>query len=463
MATSQIQVLLDELTKVLAEMGALEETAPEGEQMSEENVARMSELAERAEKIKGRVAFHERMDAKQKEFRGILNKGAPAGKSRTGDPKNGDGDEGDKGEGEGTVERRKVFAIPRGEQRSKVFRGPDADQNAFRAGMHLRAYVFGKADARKWCEDHEVRAQSGSVNALGGVLTAPEFGTEVIRLVEEYGVFPAEAKRRKMTSDQQFVPRRVGGLTAVPIGENDTPTESNITYNHVELVATLWGIGNRTPNSLIEDSPISLADELATETALAFSQAFDDAGFIGTGAPAYHNSTGIVTALGNLTSAKGVVTSGTGRTTFDTLTLTDFTNAMARLPVYARRNAKWFISPYGWAAGMARIMVTSNGNRKDDVSGPMPDVFMGYPVRQVVSMLGDATGTAGKILALFGDLSLSSSFGDRRQIAIRTSADRYMEYDQTFTFATTRAAMVNHDIGTTAVAGPIVALKAAAS
>jgi hypothetical protein len=38
-----------------------------------------------------------------------------------------------------------------------------------------------------------------------------------------------------------------------------------------------------------------------------------------------------------------------------------------------------------------------------------------------------------------------------------------MEYDQTFTFATTRAAMVNHDIGTTAVAGPIVALKAAAS
>ena len=462
MATSQIKVLLDELMKVLAEMGALEETAPEGEQMSEENVARMSELAERAEKLKGRVAFHERMDAKQKELRGILNKGAPAGKGRSGDPKDGEGDEGDKGEGEGKAERRKVFAIPRGEQRSKVFTGPDADENAFRAGMHLRAYVFGKADARQWCQDHEVRAQSGSVNALGGVLVAPEFGTEVIRLVEEYGVFPAEAKRRKMTSDQQFVPRRVGGLTAVPIGENDTPTESNITYNQVELVAKLWGIGNRVPNSLIEDSPISLADELAIETAYAFATAFDDAGFVGTGSPAFHGTTGIVTALGNLASAKGVVTAGTGRNTFDTLTLADFTNTMARLPTYARRNAKWYISPYGWAAGMARLMVTHNGNRKDDISGPLPDVFMGYPVRQVVSMIGDATGTAGKILALFGDLSQSSSFGDRRQISIKTSADRYMEYDQTFTFGTTRAAMVNHDIGTALVAGPIVALKAAA-
>ena len=461
MATSQIKVLLDELMKVLAEMGALEETAPEGEQMSEENVARMSELAERAEKIKGRVAFHERMDAKQKELRGILNKGAPAGTGRITDPKEGEGDEG-KGEGEGTVERRKVFAIPRGEQRSKVFRGPDADQNAFRAGMHLRAYVFGKADARKWCEDHEVRAQSGSVNALGGALVAPEFSTEVIRLVEEFGVFPADAKRRKMTSDQQYIPRRIGGLTAVPIGENDTPSESMVKYDQVDLVAKLWGIGNRTPNSLIEDSPIILADEMATETALAFAQSFDDSGFIGDGSPKYHGTVGIVTALAALANARGVVTAGTSRNTFDTLTIPDFTNVMARLPVYARRNAKWYISPYGWAAGMARLMVTQNGNKKDDVAGPIPDEFLGYPVRQVVSMLGDATGTAGKILALFGDLSQSSSFGDRRQISIKTSTDRFMEYDQTFTFATTRAAMVNHDIGSATAAGPIVALKAAA-
>ena len=381
MATSQVKALLDELTAVLAEMGALEETVPEGEQMSDESVKQMETLSERAAKIKGRIEFHEKMEAKQKELRSVLDRGAPAVKPKAADD----------------------------------------------------------ADARQWCKDHDVRAQSGSVNQLGGALVPPEFATEVIRLLEEYGVYPADAKNRTMTSDQMFLPRRAGGLTAVPIGENDTPTESQITYNQVELVAKLWGIGNRTPNSLIEDSPISLADELTFETAYAFSQAFDDAGFIGDGGPSYHGTVGVVNAITNVASNKGVYTAGTGRNTFDTLTLADFTALMARLPRFARRNAKWYISPSGWAASMGRLSVSQNGTRKEDVATAMPESFLGYPVRQVVSMVGDLTGTGGQILCLFGDLSQSSTFGIRRQVSIKTSADRYMEYDQTFTFATARA------------------------
>ena len=49
-----------------------------------------------------------------------------------------------------------------------------------------------------------------------------------------------------------------------------------------------------------------------------------------------------------------------------------------------------------------------------------------------------------------------------RYLSMRTSTDRYMEYDQTFTFATTRASMVCHDVGTASKAGPVVALKFAA-
>jgi hypothetical protein len=62
-ATSQVKALLDELTSVLAEMGALEEMAPEEKGMPEESVQRMEELSERAAKIKGRIEFHERMEA----------------------------------------------------------------------------------------------------------------------------------------------------------------------------------------------------------------------------------------------------------------------------------------------------------------------------------------------------------------------------------------------------------------
>jgi HK97 family phage major capsid protein len=456
---NQIKALLDELEKVLADMGALEDSVPEGETMTEEAEKELETLSTRAEKIKSRVAFHEKIAERQKENIGlVVSRGAQMAQVNRASVNVGE-----------VVTRgidpqtRTVAAVPRGEQRSKVFTGPDADLRAYRAGMHLRGYVFGDAKARQWCIDNEVRAQSGSVNELGGVLVPPEFANEVIRLVEAYGVFPSEARRRPMKSDQMFVPRRVGGLKAIPIGENDTPSESNITYNQVELVSKLWGIGNRTPNSLIEDSPISLADELSVETALAFALAWDEAGFIGDGGPAFHATTGLVTALGNLSGARGVVSSGATRTTFDTLTIPDFTSVMSRLPVYARQNAKWYISPYGWAAGMARLMMTQNGNKKDDVAGPMPDSFLGYPVRQVIPMLGDATGTASKILCLFGDMRLSSSFGDRRAVAVKTSSDRYMEYDQTFTFATARACMVNHDIGTNTIAGPVVALRAAAS
>lgn len=449
---SQVRALLDELTAVLAEMGALEDSPAEGERMSDEDAKKMEELSERADKIKARIAFHERMDAKQKELRGVLERSAPAAAPRRADPAPAFEPE----------KRTKVPAVAKAHGRLKSFIGPDAEERAFRAGMHLRGYLFGNAEARRWCVEHEVRAQSGSVNELGGVLVAPEFANEVIRLVEQYGVFPAEAKRRKMSSDQMFVPRRVGGLSAVPIGENDTPTESQITYNQVELVAKLWGVGNRTPNSLIEDSAISLADELAFETAYAFATSFDDAGFMGDGGPSYHGTVGLVNAITNVSGNKGIVTAGTGRNTFDTLTMPDFTSMLARLPVYARRNAKWYISPAGWAAAMARLSVTLSGNTKTDAAGAMPESFLGYPVVQVVSMLGDLTGTANKIACVFGDLSQAATFGDRRAIAVRTSTDRYMEYDQTFTFATTRASMVVHDVGSSAKAGPVVALKFAA-
>jgi len=69
------------------------------------------------------------------------------------------------------------------------------------------------------------------------------------------------------------------------------------------------------------------------------------------------------------------------------------------------------------------------------------------------------SGTTGQIACLFGDLTQSSTLGDRRAISIKTDESRYIEYDQLFTFATMRAAIVNHDLGTNSVAGPVVALK----
>lgn len=449
---NQVKMLLDELAAVLAEMGALEDSENvneegETEPMTEEQESSLRALSERADKIRERIAFHERIAEKEKELRSVLERAAPAPQVTA------------KSE-EKTVERRE-YAIPKAVGPLRAFKGPNADERAYRAGMHLKATLYRDAEAKRWCMDHgvEARAQAGTINSLGGVLVSDELSSEIIRLVEEYGAFPQFARRVPMNSDTLVIARRTGGLAARPVGENTEISTSDVTFDNVELVAKIWGIANRVPNSLLEDSVIDLADAMAVEVAQSFAEAFDDAGFIGDGTSTYHGVQGVTVKINNGNHTKSVVTAAGGNNTFDTLDLLDFTNVVARLPLYARRNAAFYISPAGYGSSMLRLMMATNGNSASDVAGGAGLQFLGFPVRLVHSMVSDLTGTASKIACLFGDLSQAATFGERRAVSIRTASERYIEYDQTLTFATTRNAMVVHDLGSTTVAGPICALK----
>jgi HK97 family phage major capsid protein len=452
----KIKALLDELAAVVAEMETMTEGAPEGDDapMSEEQEASLRSLEQRADKLRERIEFLQRVQAKEVELRAVLERSAPAKVIEATETK------------ETTVEKR-AYAVPKSHGPLKAFRGPDADERAYRAGMHIKGYVFGDAEARRWCKDHgvESRAQAGGINSLGGVLTSPELSTEIIRLVEEFGVFPQQAKRVNMNSDTLVYARRTGGLTARPVGENVEVTQSDVTFDNVELNAKIWGVANRTPNSLLEDSVIDLADAMAVETAQAFSEAFDNAGFIGDGSLAFHGTTGICTKILQSAYSASVVTA-TGNTNFGDLTMKNFTDLLARLPMYARnRNARWYISPAGWGAAMLRLAMlpggssNAGGNSTDNVAAGFGETFLGYPVTLVQPMESRLTGTTGAVAALFGDLSQAAIFGERRAISIKTASERYIEFDQTLTFATTRNAMIVNDIGSTSKAGPVVALK----
>ncbi len=464
MAASQVKILLDELAKVLAEIGAMDDGATdmvegdmaEGDMAAAEgasadgvmqNAEKMEGLLKRADELKAKIAFYERAAEKEKELRAVLERAAPA--------------KAPEAKQETPAVEKRHYAVPKSHAPLKAFKGPDGAERAYRAGMHLRAYTFGDREARRWCEDHgvESRVQASGVNSLGGALTSDELSTEIIRLVEEYGAFPQFARRMPMSVDTMVVARRTGGLTARPIGENSEPSTSDVTFDNVELNAKIWGIANRVPNSLLEDSVINLADLLAVEVAQSFAEAFDNAGFIGDGTSTYHGITGICTKILQSAYSKSVVAAASGNPTFDQLDLTDFTNTVARLPVYARRNASWYISPAGYASSMLRLAMSAGGVTSANIEGGFGNSFLGYPVRFAHPMESNLTGTAGSVLALFGDLSQAATFGERRGVSIKTASERYIEYDQTLTFATTRVAMVVHDLGSTTVAGPIVALK----
>lgn len=459
----KIKKLLDELAAVVAEMNALMESedAPaeaeggeeaKSEDADDEGQRAIEELAERAEKIKSKIDFYERVAEKEKELRSVLERATPASAPQPTE--------------EAQVEEKRSIVVPAGTSgKLTAFKGEGAEERAYKAGMFLKGHCFGDSEARRWCADHDVssRAQAGQTDSAGGYLVPDILSSEIIRLVEEFGAFPQYARRVPMTSDTLLIARRTGGLAARAVGENVEVQDSDMTFDNVQLNAKIWGVANRTPNSLMEDSVINLADALATEVAQAFAEAFDNAGFIGDGTSTYHSTTGICTKVvdGNHTASVNVAPSG--NTSFGTVDLEDFTDTVAKLPLYARRNAAWYVSPAGYGSAMLRLAMASGGNTRADVAGGFELRFLGFPVRLVHSMESALTGTEDSVLCLFGDLSQAATFGERRAVSIRTASERYIEFDQTLTFATTRNAMVVHDLGTTSKAGPIVALQAAAS
>jgi HK97 family phage major capsid protein len=446
----KLKKLLDELAAVVAEMEATSETPAEGDApaMSEEQEASLRSLETRAAKLREQIELLQRIEAKQTELRAVIERAAPAKAVQAPEVK------------ETPAVENRNYAIPRASGRLKAFKGPNAEERAYRAGMHIKGYQLGDAEARRWCVDHgvESRAQAGSINSLGGVLVSDELSSEIIRLVEEFGVVPSEFRRVSMNTDSMLVARRTSGLSARPIGENAAPSTSDVTFDNVNLIAKLWGIDNRVPNSLLEDSVIDLADAMAVEVAQSFAEAFDNAGLIGDGGSSYHGTVGVVASINDGTHAASVVTA-TGRQTFDALTLTDFTSLVARAPLFARRNAKFFISPAGYGSSMLRLMVANAGNNAADIAGGANLQFLGFPVVLCHPLQSALTGTTGTVACLFGDMSQAATYGERRGVTIKTDASRFIEYDQTLTFATARVAMVAHDLGSAAKAGPICALK----
>ena len=106
---------------------------------------------------------------------------------------------------------------------------------------------------------------------------------------------------------------------------------------------------------------------------------------------------------------------------------------------------------------MLPLMLGAGGVSAAELSaGASEQRFMGYPVYFNNSMR--TAPSAGQVIALFGDLRLSTHFGLRQQIAIRSSTDRYIEFDQTYLQGLVRFDIVTSDVGDASTAGPVVAL-----
>ena len=342
-------------------------------------------------------------------------------------------------------------------------RGFTSSSDAEAVGRWIRGFLLpnhrASAEDRAWyTRNVEERALASADNAKGGVFVPEVFASTLIRLVDEYSAIPQQANVMPMSSSTLYVPRRTGGNTAYFVSENSETTTSDMATDNVMLSAKDCRVGSRVPNSLIDDSLVDLAGLVAQEFALALSQKIDDAGFKGDGSSTHGGIRGIQWLFenqSNITTASNIFNSSA--TTAGGLTVDDFHAAMAKAPSYVLPRAKWYVTPQLYHSTMRALALSAGGVTAAELAGGVAgERFMGYPVLYNNSM--NTAVATDKVVALFGDLSLSTHYGLRREVAVRASTDRYIEFDQTYFQAVCRFDCVTSDIGSASVAGPVVAL-----
>lgn len=337
----------------------------------------------------------------------------------------------------------------------------------YMAGCWFLSQFTGNRYATSFLQRHapEYLAGNEGTNTQGGVLVPDEMVNRIIALRETYGVLRQEAEVYPMASDTFSIPRRTGGVTVYFPGENGSITDSTPSFDMVTGVAKKIAALVLFSSELNEDAIVNIGDYYTTEIAYAFANKEDDCGFNGTGAGAtYGGIWGVLSKINDGNHTASISTAVTGNTAFSSLDLADFNALTALLPSYAVANAKWYVSPAGFAASCERLAYAAGGNTLTDLTTGRPQkMFLGYPVVLTSVLNSTLTAQTSTLVLLFGDLRMAVTLGSRRQIQIALSDQRYFEYDQLALRGTERFDVVCHELGSTTAAGPLVALSTAAS
>ncbi|MGO8840916.1 MAG: phage major capsid protein [Methyloceanibacter sp.] len=318
-------------------------------------------------------------------------------------------------------------------------------ESAWKLGRLFKAALNKDQKSLEWCATNKItKAQVENINSGGGFLVPADVAAAIIALRDAYGVFRANAQVVPMSRENVTFARRTGGLTGAYIGEGTAPAQSAATFDNVSLVSKKYSALVLVSTELLDDSAADLGQFLSQELAWTFAQNEDNAGWLGDGTSTYAGQTGIATAIIDGNHAAANVACSSGVHTFATITGADLANLMAALPANAWPGSAWYISEYGFSNCMCRLAMTSGGTLNTIRGGA---AFNGRPVVLSQSLPASSASFAGKVCMAFGDLSLSTILGDRRQLTIKRSNDRYFDTDQVGIMATERFTIVNHSLG----------------
>jgi len=316
---------------------------------------------------------------------------------------------------EETEEMSKVPAAAK-YNKSNVFA---SSENAYEAGQFLLA-TAGDRKAQDF-----MAAQSVGSDDKGGYSVPTPLASELINLVEDYGVARNVCRRVVMGAMTWAVPKLVGHSTIFYPAEAAPITESDLTFAQVSLTAKKMAGLVKMSTEISEDSLISMTDTIVRDLAWGFAKEEDNNLF--TGGSIY---------TGGIEADAGVNTSGTVANVA-ALALTDLTAVVVGAGQERGLNNKWYMSPTLWNGQVRDLLNAAGGNMDSNLASGVSPTLFGYPVELVNALPGAAAGT-GDLLAVFGDLSVSHYFGDRRALNFKVLDQLFAVNDQVGIICTQR-------------------------
>jgi HK97 family phage major capsid protein len=336
--------------------------------------------------------------------------------------------------------------------------------DAYCVGQWLAAKFCHRPEAQAFCREHGVGdfrgAMEGGTDTLGGFSVPDPMAATIIELMEEWGVFRANARNVVMTSDTLDVPKLDASMTVFYPAEGGAITASDLTFGSVGLVAVKYAALGLMSTELNEDSVISMVDLLTRDIARMFAYSEDLNGFLGTGVTDTPTGAGPITGIGDSLQAGAKVTLGTAG--WANATLQDFEAMAGKLKQYGGISPRWYISRYGYFNTILDLLNTAGGTDMRQIEEGGELMFLGYPVTFTQVLPGETIGLSD-LLAVLGDLDLGSYLGTRRQVSIRTLNELYAANDQIGVLGTLRSDIQIHSVGDATDAGAIVGLYNAAA
>jgi len=404
MKLAEIQARLVEIADEMEAIGAI--AADESRELSDADNDQILALSEEFEVLKAKKVKAEEVKAK---MAAIVEARATSQEPQAGvQPK----------AEETPAEKPEAMAIPAKAKynKSNVFA---SSEDAYEAGQFLAA-VTGDKKAQEF-----MAAQSVGDDTKGGFSVPTPLSSELINLVEDYGVARNVCLRIVMGAMTWSVPKLVGHSTIYYPAEAAPITESDLTFAQLSLTAKKMAGLVKMSTEISEDSLISMTDTIVRDLAWGFAKAEDENLF--TGGSIY--TSGIEGETGVKTSSEVA--------SVDALALTDLTKVVVGAGQERGLNHKWYMNATLWNGQVRDLLNAAGGNMDSNLQSGVSPTLFGYPVEMVAAMPG-AAAASGDLLAVFGDLSVSHYFGDRRSLNFNVLNELFAVNDQVGVICTQR-------------------------